>query len=263
MYLPKRDVMAKSFHVTGLRAIIGVGQDGTSLPVHPATDHRAEPVSPEEYPMRGLLEVFTAGPPSLRAAPPAVGLAGDGAAPPVPRAGIQPPGAGESVGPPVRETGEAGMAAAASADVTGLEHAREVALATVVTLEARAKDLREVIRGRVVIEQAKGLLMGTHRCDADRAWQLLAHASADFDVPVQDLALALTEAAAGQVDAPIGIATATALRAAMSPSHRPDGATGATGATQRRRGRVGPPPGALRSVDPGRLRLVGHRSTAD
>lgn len=184
-----------------------------------------------------ITEVFTSGPPSLRS--------------------------GQSPGQP-----EGGAAASHDLEqdgsTAGAEHARDlenaiaVELAKVTGLEAQVADLREAIRGRRVIEQAKGLLMGTHRCDADRAWQLLKEASEDFDVPVRHLAFALTEAAAGQALAPFSIGTSSALRAAMSPSQPSNAANGGPP----RRGPVGAPPGLLRPVDNRRLHLVRDRSSA-
>lgn len=69
---------------------------------------------------------------------------------------------------------------------------------------------------QILVEQAKGLLMSTHRCDADQAWRLLASACNDHHVLVGDLAAALTAAVADGADVPAGDGMAAAVRALTS-----------------------------------------------
>jgi hypothetical protein len=70
----------------------------------------------------------------------------------------------------------------------------------------------EAAKHRAVIEQAKGILMVTHRIDADIAFELLRHHSQNANIKVHDLAahlvanattLHLDETAPAQVDAPL------------------------------------------------------------
>jgi response regulator NasT len=62
-------------------------------------------------------------------------------------------------------------------------------------LRAEADALREMIRIGPTIEQAKGLLMARHRCDAEQAWAVLDQVSQSRNVKVRDLAAAVTRAA--------------------------------------------------------------------
>ena len=68
------------------------------------------------------------------------------------------------------------------------------------------------ISQQVLVEQAKGLLMSTHRCDADQAWRLLAGACDDHHVLVGDLAAALTAAVVDEAAVPAGGGIAAAVR---------------------------------------------------
>lgn len=86
-------------------------------------------------------------------------------------------------------------------------------------LQAQVTGLQEEIRRGVVIEQAKGLLMGIHRCDASTSWQLLTEAAHEHDWGVVDLACALvatTEARRGD-HASGGVASA-AVQALLAPA---------------------------------------------
>lgn len=67
---------------------------------------------------------------------------------------------------------------------------------------------------RATIEQAKGLVMGTHHCSPDQAWELLVGIAQQHRVPVRDLATALTGMVAGtETEA---IALTSELSAAVS-----------------------------------------------
>lgn len=62
--------------------------------------------------------------------------------------------------------------------------------------------LRAIVATQPVIEQAKGLLMGCYRIDADQAFALLRRWSSSGHVKVRDLAVGLVEAAARPGPAP-------------------------------------------------------------
>jgi len=62
-------------------------------------------------------------------------------------------------------------------------------------LRAELLALRETMRTRPAIDQAKGMLMAVHRCDAEQAWSSLARASQTHNVKVRDLAEAMIRAA--------------------------------------------------------------------
>ena len=61
--------------------------------------------------------------------------------------------------------------------------------------EVRSAGLGEVRDTRMVIEQARGLLMASLGCDAKQAWHALLQLSWDQDAPVNDVAVALVAAA--------------------------------------------------------------------
>lgn len=96
-----------------------------------------------------------------------------------------------------------------------------VATSATEELELRVAELQEAIRSRAAIEQAKGLLMGIHRCSAKRAFERLAQASQDHNVSVRDVCDALTAGAAGRSSCPPGADVAAALRAAMRVNVEP------------------------------------------
>lgn len=81
--------------------------------------------------------------------------------------------------------------------------------------------LRQVMRRRAVVEQAKGVLMSIHHCTAGQAWQVLVKASADHHVRVGDLAAALAASTAGRSDCPPGTSTRAALDDVL-PTPAPD-----------------------------------------
>lgn len=56
-----------------------------------------------------------------------------------------------------------------------------------------AEDTLEALRARVIIEQAKGLIIAARRCSADEAWATLRRASQEFNVKLRELAAALVE----------------------------------------------------------------------
>ena len=94
---------------------------------------------------------------------------------------------------------------------------RALVVATSATeeLELLVAGLHEAMRSRAVIEQAKGVLMGTHRCSASRGFERLSQASQDHNVRVRDLCAALTAGAAGRAACPPGADVAAAVRAAL------------------------------------------------
>lgn len=63
-------------------------------------------------------------------------------------------------------------------------------------LEDQGADLRDATARRVAIDQAKGVLMGSRRCTAGAAWDLMLALSRDQQVPVREVAAALTATAA-------------------------------------------------------------------
>lgn len=63
-----------------------------------------------------------------------------------------------------------------------------------------AAALEDHLRSRAVIEQAKGMLMATHQCNADEAFDLLRRASQARNVKVHVLATKLTEQAESGVN---------------------------------------------------------------
>jgi hypothetical protein len=89
---------------------------------------------------------------------------------------------------------------------------------------ARALDLQKAMTNAPLIEEAKGLLMGSLGCDADDAWQLMLSVCRAYRVRAGDLAAVLVGDAAGTFD---GIADPPlmdpplmdALRAVLPPAH--------------------------------------------
>jgi transcriptional regulator with GAF, ATPase, and Fis domain len=62
--------------------------------------------------------------------------------------------------------------------------------------QAMAMQMQEAMASRAVIEQAKGLLMGQRRCDADEAFDILRRLSQDTNRKLRDVAKALIDTAA-------------------------------------------------------------------
>lgn len=58
-------------------------------------------------------------------------------------------------------------------------------------------DMLAVLQSRGAIEQAKGVIMGALRCDADNAWSTLRRASHESNVKLRSLAVALVEHVGG------------------------------------------------------------------
>ena len=56
-----------------------------------------------------------------------------------------------------------------------------------------AEGTLEALRARVIIEQAKGLIIAIRRCPADEAWETLRRASQEFNIKLRELAVALVE----------------------------------------------------------------------
>jgi GAF domain-containing protein len=61
-----------------------------------------------------------------------------------------------------------------------------------------AEQLKDAMRSRAVIEQAKGALMCTRRCSADDAWAILVELSQQSNTKLRDVAAQLMEAYAPQ-----------------------------------------------------------------
>jgi anti-anti-sigma factor len=100
----------------------------------------------------------------------------------------------------------------------------------VLELEEQVAGQRATARSRARIDQAKGLVMAIHGCDAEQAWQVLFRASRNHDVQVHDLADALTQAVTGpgreQSSAPLTAALKAVLSAdpgtyGVGPEHEP------------------------------------------
>ena len=98
---------------------------------------------------------------------------------------------------------------------------------------AQIADMLSVLQSRGTIEQAKGVIMGLLRCDAETAWSTLRRASHESNVKLRVLAVALVEHIGGgpaeqPAAAPI-VPDETARRAArllwavLTHAPRPDG----------------------------------------
>ncbi|WP_433393595.1 GAF and ANTAR domain-containing protein [Micromonospora sp. KLBMP9576] len=61
-----------------------------------------------------------------------------------------------------------------------------------------AEQMREAMRSRAVIEQAKGIIMGERRCSAEEAFALMSRIAQDTDRKVRDVAEALVSRAVGR-----------------------------------------------------------------
>ncbi|MBT1002289.1 ANTAR domain-containing protein [Paenarthrobacter sp. DKR-5] len=73
--------------------------------------------------------------------------------------------------------------------------------------QREAEQLREALTSRAVIDQAKGILMAEHRCDADEAFTLLSNMSMSTNVKVRDVASAIVYKTVLPKDARGGAAT--------------------------------------------------------
>lgn len=80
----------------------------------------------------------------------------------------------------------------------GYEQLVSAALVTSAAEDAGAiADMLSVLQSRGAIEQAKGVIMGRLRCDADAAWSTLRRASHESNVKLRSLAVALIEHVGG------------------------------------------------------------------
>jgi GAF domain-containing protein len=61
------------------------------------------------------------------------------------------------------------------------------------TATTRAEQMEDAMKSRAVIEQAKGILMGTRRCSADEAFDLLVRLSQQSHRKLRDVAQALVD----------------------------------------------------------------------
>jgi anti-anti-sigma factor len=93
-------------------------------------------------------------------------------------------------------------------------------------LEAQVVGMQAAMRNRAVIEQAKGVLMDAHHCDAQHALDLLRQVSRDRKVEVGDLAAAVTRTADGADEGTSGVALRAALQEALFPAQAVDGGSG-------------------------------------
>ena len=87
----------------------------------------------------------------------------------------------------------------ANRDINGVDHDRHEALVRAFTdgiahfneLAEEVVHLKEALVSRATIDQAKGILMGKHRCSADQAFDILRQLSNDTNVRLADVAAAL------------------------------------------------------------------------
>ena len=88
--------------------------------------------------------------------------------------------------------------AAAIATLIGYEQLVSAALVTSAAEDAAGiADMLAVLQSRGAIEQAKGVIMGLLRCDAESAWSTLRRASHESNVKLRELAVALVEHVGG------------------------------------------------------------------
>ena len=89
-------------------------------------------------------------------------------------------------------------------------------------LQAEVAQLRAAMASRAAIEQAKGILMLLTSCSDQVAFDLLAHISSHTHRKVRDVALVITESAAGRGRCPTTSARSSATPARLpSPSGKP------------------------------------------
>ena len=90
---------------------------------------------------------------------------------------------------------------ASAATVIALIGFEQLIAAAMVTAAAQDStqiaDMQAVLQSRGTIEQAKGVIMGLLRCDADTAWRTLRRASHESNVKLRVLAVALVEHVGG------------------------------------------------------------------
>jgi AmiR/NasT family two-component response regulator len=61
-----------------------------------------------------------------------------------------------------------------------------------------AEQLQSAMQSRAVIEQAKGILMGDRRCDAEQAFNILVKLSQDSNRKLREVAQAVVDQATGR-----------------------------------------------------------------
>jgi len=89
---------------------------------------------------------------------------------------------------------------------------------------ARIRQLEEALQSHALVDQARGVLMATHRIDADTAWGLLVRVSSHENIKVRTLAEAVITLVTSPVPAAQTPATTAAIRYLLPRSWR-DGAT--------------------------------------
>ncbi|AOR34528.1 hypothetical protein BFF78_28875 [Streptomyces fodineus] len=83
------------------------------------------------------------------------------------------------------------------------------------SLRLEIEQLRHAIDTRPVIDQARGILMATHACGPDRAWDILREASQRSNTKLRRVAAAITASATPE-GAPLPEPLRTALRTAIN-----------------------------------------------
>ena len=78
--------------------------------------------------------------------------------------------------------------------------------------EARIRQLEEALASHAVVDQARGVLMATHRIDAEAAWGLLVRVSSHENIKVRNLAEAVITLVTSPVPAEPSPATTAAIR---------------------------------------------------
>jgi hypothetical protein len=77
---------------------------------------------------------------------------------------------------------------------------------------ARIRQLEQALASHAVVDQARGVLMATHRIDADAAWGLLVRVSSHENIKVRALAEAVITLVASPAPAEPSPATTAAIR---------------------------------------------------
>ena len=93
----------------------------------------------------------------------------------------------------------------------------------VVDHDIRIRQLEEALESHAVVDQARGVLMATHRIDADAAWSLLVRVSSHQNIKVRTLAEAVIILVTSPVPADPSPATTAAIRYLL-PTSWSDGA---------------------------------------
>lgn len=78
--------------------------------------------------------------------------------------------------------------------------------------DARIRQLEEALESHALVDQARGVLMATHRIDADAAWGLLVRVSSHQNIKVRTLAEAVITLMTSPVPAEPSPATSAAIR---------------------------------------------------